>query len=247
MDTNDTNSVHTNIPMTRRAIRIIRIISFIGINSYIGIGYSQDYPDAGSWNTFNLEYTLNPKFIGLFTQECRIKENFSRLNLFYTNLGIEYKAAKNFKAALVYRWIDKYQDDNSYSFRHRLMLDLTFKQKFGKLTASYRNRAQVEARDIYSSDDGAAPEWYSRNKFGVKYDMEKRYTPFVSAEFRYQFHDPRAVDSDRTWHRGRYVLGAEYKINNRNMVSAYCLIQHEWNVPTPQTQYIAGLEYNLTL
>lgn len=209
--------------------------------------HAQDYPDAGSWNTFNLEYSLNSKFTGLFTQECRIKENFSRLNLFYTNLGVEYKVAKNFKAALVYRWIDKYQDDNSYSFRHRIMLDLTAKHKFGKLTFSYRNRTQVESRDLYSSAAGAVPEWYSRNKFGIKYDMGKRYTPFASAELRYQFHDPRAVESDGTWHRGRYVLGAEYKINNKNTFSAYYLIQNEWNVSTPQTIYIIGLEYTLSL
>lgn len=208
---------------------------------------SQDYPDAGLWNTFNLEYSLNSKFTGLFTQELRVKENFSRLNLFYTNLGIEYKVAKNFKAALVYRWIDKYQDDNSYSFRHRLMLDLTAKHKFGKWVTSYRSRVQVEGRDIYSSVDGGVFEWYWRNKFGVKYDFEKRYTPYLSAEFRYQIRDHRSVESNGTWHRGRYVLGFEYKINNRNMFSPYYLFQHEFNVVTPQTQYVIGLEYNLTL
>ena len=84
--------------------------------------FSQDYSDAGMWNTFNIEKEINSKITFLFTEECRIKENFSRLNLFYTNLGLEYKVAKNFKAALVYRWIDKYQDDNTFSYRHRLML-----------------------------------------------------------------------------------------------------------------------------
>ncbi|TAL58782.1 MAG: DUF2490 domain-containing protein [Bacteroidetes bacterium] len=209
--------------------------------------HSQDYPDAGSWNTFNLEYSLHAKFTGLFTQECRIRENFSRLNLFYTNLGIEYKVAKNLKAALIYRWIDKYEDDNSFSFRHRIMLDLMLKHKFGKFVTAYRNRTQVEERDIYSSDDGRVPEWYSRNKFGVKCDMEKRYTPFASVEFRYQFHDPRNIDSDKTWHRTRSVAGVEYKINNKNIFAAYYLVQIEYNVAAPQDQYIVGLEYTLSL
>ncbi len=208
---------------------------------------SQDYPDAGSWNTFNIEKEINSKFTILFTEECRFKENFSRLNLFYTNLGIEYKVTKNFKAAFVYRWINKYQDDNTFSYRHRLMLDITYKHKFGNLTASYRNRTQVEERDIYTSDDGSIPEWYSRNKFGVKYDMGKRYVPFASIEFRYQFHDPRNIESDKTWHRERYVLGAEYKINTKNTFGAYYLIQREYNVLSPQNLYIVGLEYTLTL
>ena len=155
--------------------------------------------------------------------------------------------AKNFKAALVYRWIDKFQDDNTFSYRHRLMLDLTVKHKFGNLTLSYRNRTQAEERDIYSSDKGAIPEWYSRNKIGVKYDIGARYTPFASAEFRYQLHDLRNIESEGTWHRNRYALGAEYKINNKNTFAAYYLVQHEYNVLTPQNLYIVGLEYTLSL
>ena len=228
-------------------ISIIRIICIISIFSYIGIGFSQDYLDAGSWNTLNIEKELNSKFTALFTEEFRLKENFSRLNLFYTNLGIEYKAAKNFKAALVYRWIDKFRDDNTFSYRHRLMLDLTCKHKFGKIIMSYRQRLQVEGRDIYSSENGSNLEWYSRNKFGVKYDMEKRYTPFVSVEFRYQLHDLRNIESDKTWHRNRYAIGIEYKINNNNIFAAYYLIQREYNVLSPQNLYIAGLEYTLSL
>ena len=129
---------------------------------YLGIGktVAQNYPDAGSWNTFNVEYGINSRFTALFTEEYRIKENFSRLNLFYTNLGIEYKVTKYIKAALVYRFIDKYQDDNSFSFRHRLMLDLTLKKKFGKLGLSYRQRLQAEEKNIFSSDAGRINEWY---------------------------------------------------------------------------------------
>lgn len=209
--------------------------------------FAQDYPDAGSWNTFNLEKNITQKVAFLFTEELRFKENFSRLNLFYTNLGIEYKVFKNFKAALVYRWIDKFQDDNTFSYRHRLMLDLTFKRKFGNLSASYRNRTQVEERDIYSSENGKTPEWYSRNKVGIKYDPGKRYIPFASVEFRYQLYDPRNVESDNTWHRTRYVVGIEYKIDNKNTFSGYYLIQQEYNVVSPQDQYIVGLEYTLSL
>ena len=212
-----------------------------------GEAIAQDYPDAGSWNTFNVEKKINSGFTALFTEECRIKENFSRINLFYTNLGIEYKAIKNFKAALVYRWIDKYQEENVFSYRHRLMLDLTYRKKIGNFISSYRQRLQIEERDIYSSDKGKNPEWYSRNKFGVKYDMDKRCIPFASVEFRYQFHDPRKKESDRTWHRDRYAFGAEYKINGKNTFSAYYLIQREYNVLSPQNLYIVGLEYTLSL
>ena len=213
-------------------------------NSLFGQVY---YSDAGSWNTLNIDCKINKKFTGLFTQECRIKDNFTRLNLFYTNLGLEFKFNDFFKAALVYRFIEKYQDDNSFSFRHRLMLDLTLKKKFGKVGFSYRQRIQVEERDIYSSNIGNIPEWYSRNKFALKYDTDKRYTPYAAVEFRYQFRNPRAWESDNTWHRNRYSFGVDYKINKKSTFGLYYLIQREFNVVLPQNQYIIGLEYSLSL
>ncbi len=206
-----------------------------------------NYPDAGSWNTFNIDYKINKKLTGLFTQECRIKENFTRLNLFYTNLGLEYKFNDFFKAALVYRFIEKYQDDNSFSFRHRLMLDLTLKKKLGKIGLSYRQRIQAEERDIYSSIIGNLPEWYSRNKFAVKYDTDKRYTPYAAIELRYQLRNPREWQSDNTWHRNRYSLGVDYKLNKKSTFGVYYLIQREFNVVLPQNQYVIGLEYSLSL
>ena len=205
------------------------------------------YSDAGSWNTFNVDVKINKKVTGIFTEECRFKENFTRLNLFYTNLGIEYKVSDFFKAALVYRFIEKFQDDNSFSFRHRLMLDLILKKKFGKFGVSYRQRLQAEERDIYSSDIGAEPEWYSRNKFAVKYDTDKRYTPYASIELRYQFRNPREWQSDNTWHRNRYALGVDYKLNKKSTFGLYYLIQQEYNVVLPQNLYIVGLEYSLSL
>lgn len=209
--------------------------------------FSQTYPDAGSWNTFNLEYGLNTRLSALFTQECRIKENFSRLNLFYTNVGLEYKVLRNFKTAFVYRFVNKYQDDNTFSFRHRLMLDLTYKTKLGKLGLSYRHRLQAEERDMYSSAGGLIPEWYSRSKIAAKYDLDKPWAPYISAEFRYQLRDFRNVESDNTWHRSRYCAGVDYKKSERSTFGVYYLIQFEYNIPLPEDQYIVGLEYTLTL
>jgi hypothetical protein len=205
------------------------------------------YPDAGSWNTINVDVKINNKITALFTEECRFKENFTRLNLFYTNLGLEYKVNDFLKTALIYRFIEKFQDDNSFSFRHRLMFDLIFKKKLGNFVLSYRHRLQAEERDIYSSEIGAEPEWYSRNKAALKYDSERRYTPYISLEMRYQIRNPREWQSDNTWHRDRYSLGVDYKLNKKSTFGIYYLIQREYNVVMPQNLYIVGLEYSLSL
>lgn len=210
-------------------------------------GYSPVYADAGHWNTFGITYGLTKHYSILFTEECRIRENYSRLNLFYTNIGFEYKMNKYFKTSLVYRWIDKYMDDNTFSFRHRLMWDATVKYPFKGWSVSYRHRLQVENRNVYSSESGKVPEWYSRNKVELNYALTSKLTPYISAEFRYQMHDPRNIESDHTWHRTRWQGGFDYEYNKKSKFGIYYLVQKEYNVSAPENIYITGLEYNLTL
>lgn len=210
-------------------------------------GLSPVYPDAGHWNTFAVSYGLTKHVSVLFTEECRIRENYARLNLFYTNIGIEYKANKYLKTSLVYRWIDKYVDENQFSYRHRLMWDATVKYPYNAWSFSYRHRLQVENRNIYSSESGVVPEWYSRNKFEVSYALNSKFSPYISGEFRYQLHDPRNLESDHTWHRTRWQGGVDYEYSKSSKFGVYYLIQKEYNVSAPENIYITGLEYSLTL
>ncbi|NCO55833.1 MAG: DUF2490 domain-containing protein, partial [Bacteroidetes bacterium] len=91
------------------------------------------------------------------------------------------------------------------------------------------------------------PEWYSRNKFTLKYDTDKRYTPYASVELQYQFRNPREWESDNTLHRSRYSIGVDYKINKKSTFGLYYLIQREFNVVNPQYLYIVGMEYSIAL
>lgn len=226
-------------------IKLLLLSFFLVVLSTFG--KAQVVNDAGLWSTFNVEKKLNKTFSVLFTEECRVKENFTRLNLFYTNIGVQAQPFKFAKVALVYRWIDKYMIDNTFSYRHRLMLDITLKKKYGSLAFSYRQRLQAEVRNIHTSEIGNIPEWYSRNKIAVKYDADGPFSPYASVEFRYQFKDPRNIESDKTWHRNRYAIGIDYKRNDKSTFGLYYLIQNEFNVSAPEDLYIVGLEYSLTL
>ncbi len=208
---------------------------------------AQAEEDAGLWTTINVEKKLSSKTSLLLTEEFRLRENFSRINLFYTDVGVNYRPYKFLKVEFSYRFIQKYLITDFFSYRHRLMLDITLRDKFGNFAVSYRQRLQSEVRNVYSSESGAVPEWYSRNKFEVKYDLQKKYTPYVATEFRYQIHNPRIIETDGLWHRARYILGVDYDLDKRNTFGLYYLIQREWNVTSPQDLYIIGVEYTLSL
>ncbi|MES2396415.1 MAG: DUF2490 domain-containing protein [Bacteroidota bacterium] len=209
--------------------------------------FAQSTNDAGLWTTFNIQKDLKKNVSVFLTEEFRLRENFTRLNLFYTDLGVAVRPFKFLKVSLAYRMIDKFLKDDTFSYRHRLMLDILLKKKAGQFSLSYRHRIQSELRNVYSSADGIVPEWYSRSKFELKYDTDKRIRPYISAEFRYQINDPRNVESDKTLHRQRYIVGLDYKRNDRDMFGFYYLIQNEFNVSAPENIYIVGLEYTLTL
>lgn len=208
---------------------------------------SQESKDAGLWATVGIEKKINKKFSLFIIEEYRQRENFTRPNLLYTQPGISFRPYDFLKISLAYRFIDKYLKDNSISFRHRLLLDITLKKKFGRFGLSFRERIQAENRNILSSESGKVPEWYSRNKLEVKYDIDKPITPYVSIELRYQIRNPRAIESDKMWSRNRYAFGLDYKRSDKHSFGLYYLIQQEYNVSAPQNLFIVGLEYSLSL
>lgn len=209
-------------------------------------GSAQVYPDAGMWNTFNLDLGIGKDLSAVFTEEFRLKDNFGSINLFYTNIGIEYKMRKFLKLGLIYRNIQKFQEDNSISFRNRLMLDITLKKEWTKCSFSFRTRFQGEVKDLYSDANGNIPEYYMRNKISFKYELNKSFSANTSVEFRYQIYERKSPETDGLYHRARPALGLDYAINKKNSVGAYYLIQYEWNVSEPEKLYILGLEYDLS-
>ena len=202
--------------------------------------------DAGLWTTLSIEKEFTKKFSVSVDEEIRLKENFTQLNLLYTNLGLNYKFTKAFKVSLTYRMIEKYMPDDWLSFRHRLMLDISYKQKIKSFSLYYRSRFQSEVQQYYSTEFGKIPEWYWRHKFELKYNLNK-FSPYLGTELRYQFTNPRSVENDYGWHRIRMFAGTDYKIDSRNTVGLYYLIQQEYDVKNPSNLYIVGLEYSLTL
>jgi hypothetical protein len=205
--------------------------------------------DAGMWNTLTIQHAVNKKISIVVDQEFRLRENYQRINLFYTNIGIDYKATKFLKISPTYRAIQKKRFDRTYSFRHRLMLDVTLKKKFTKFTLSERVRYQIEVQDLYTSRKGKQAEQFMRFKTDLKYGVTDKLTPYISCELRYQIRSPRGDGPlyDNGFHRVRNVLGVEYEINKKNTFNVYYVIQSEFGISSPESIYILGIGYTLTI
>jgi hypothetical protein len=204
--------------------------------------------DAGNWSTFTVQHEFKKKFSLNIDQEFRIKENYSRMNLLYTNIGVSYKINKHLKVEPSYRHIDKFLLDGRISFRHRLMLDVTYKLKFGKWTVSERARYQTEVKNVLSSRRGWQAEQYLRMRTGVDYKINEVFTTNYNCEFRYQINVPGSdVVYNGIWHRMRNVIGVDINFNSKNTLNLYYLIQNEFNIGDPENISISGIQYTIKI
>jgi hypothetical protein len=208
---------------------------------------SPAYSDAGHWTTLSVDYSINKKWSIIAAEEIRFRENYSRLNLLFTNIGLEFNANKYVKSALVYRFINKLDDDNSFTFRHRLMWDIIAKYKYIRWSFLYRHMLQGEYRSYFTDEFGKLPEIYSRSKIEIGYNINKKWSTYLSAEMRYQIHDYKRIVSEDNWHRIRVQAGIDYKLNKYSKIGTYYLIQKAFNVANLENIYITGLEYSMSL
>lgn len=209
-----------------------------------GLRAQKVFKDAGMWNTLSFKHKLNKKIALLLTEEFRLKENYSQVNLTYTELGVEYTLNKNIKTSLVYRAIQKFQYDNPLSYRNRLQWDIGLKKNFGKFGINYRHRLQTEVKDYFTSENGRYKEWFSRHKIGVKYNITERLAASFSGEYRLQISDPRSPEYDKGFHRQRYQGGFSYEINKKQDFGIYYLYQNEFTMQNLTDIYILGIEYS---
>jgi hypothetical protein len=159
-------------------------------------------------------------------------------------LSLNWKSSDWLRTSLSYRWINKYQQEEFFSFRHRLSFDLIIRKRLSRLVFSWRNRLQVEVQDFSSSPEGSRPEWYLRQRFEILYKSDSRLKPAFSWEARYQVRDPRQTETNGMWHRNRFQFGLQYEVDKRSTLGCYYLIQQEYNVAEPMQLYISGLEYS---
>lgn len=216
----------------------------------LGLNFSamaQAISDAGLWNTIKVNKKINKKLSLFLTEEYRVKENISQTNLLFTELGVVIKPLKFLKTSASYRFTEKYMKNKTFTYRHRFVINLTFKQKFGNVSLSYRQRIQTEYSSIYTSETGNIPAWYYRHKVGIKYKLDKPLTPYIAAEIRYQIYDHSAQESNMLFDRNRYVAGVDYKLNKKNSIGLYYLFQNNYNTSTRKKTYIIGIEYTLSL
>ena len=216
---------------------IFLFLAFFGM-----IAYSQEN-DAGLWLSLNLEKKITPALSINFSEEVRMYENITEIGTIFSDIGIAYKIGNRFKISANYRFINKRRLDDSYDNRNRYYFDFTYREKITPLILLFRVRFQSQYTDYFSSPTGKIPDYYSRTKLTLKLDIDKRIRPYLYAESFFKLDNPEGILFDNI----RYCAGIEFSFNRLHMVDLFYMIQKEYNVDDPETDFIVGLGYFFTL
>ena len=220
--------------MNKKVLALLLLITGLCFNSFSQVN------DAALWTSVNIEKKINNRLTANLSQEFRFKENISELGTAFTEIGVEHKIIKRLSASISYRFIQNRRNNDTYSLRHRMNIDVAYRIKWKKLNITIRERWQNQVKDVQSSPEGFDPESYLRSKLTFKYNLEKKYTPWIAGELFYQLNNSKGNEIDNL----RYSMGVDYKFNKKNSLTLFYLINQEVNVNDPWTSYVIGVNYS---
>lgn len=212
-------------------------ISALFILAAFAAAYCQ-YNDAGLWLSANLEKKVSPKLSVDLTPALRFNENITELDNAFLDGGVGYKLGKRLRVSANYRWAQRRKTDNTYGVRHRYYFDAVYKKKIADIVLSYRLRFQNQYNEPGRRANGLNPVMALRNKLQLKYDLGKLYTPFISGEVWYEM-DYR----EKQFNQFRIVGGIEYELNKLSGITLAYMLQKEFSVKNPVTDYNIYLSY----
>ena len=207
----------------------------------VGNGLRSQVNDAQLWMSVNLEKKLTPALSVLFTEEIKVDENITEVGTLYSDIGISYRFWKKFKAGASYRFVLKRRLDDTYKKYHSWYAEGFYREKFKPVGLTLRLRYQSRYAEEFSSEKSAIPKSHIRTKLTVKYDLQKKFEPYVYAETFFRMGETAVQSFDQL----RLCAGIEYTFNRRHMIDLRYLFCREYNAVNPETDYVVVLSYYL--
>lgn len=206
-------------------------LSFVNSNAQV--------KDVQLWADFQISHKVSDITSIEWENGLRVNENISEFGFYYSEISTKFKLYKGLSLSGNYRFAAKRKIDDSYSNRHRFSLDLGYKTSFRQFTLSLRSRVQTEFKNVETKPKGSIPESAWRNKIQIKYSLNKKIKPFVSSEFYIPILNSERFELNKL----RSSIGFEYKLNKRNSLEPYYLIDYQLNEKNPHRYFVFGISY----
>jgi hypothetical protein len=198
----------------------------------------QKQQDAVAWVMVNIEKKITNRFsLGLMTQTA-FNQNFREMGAAYLDLGVTYKLSKHISVAGNYRFTEIRNLDNFYQPSQRVYADVTLSKGYKKFYFQFRSRIQMQYYGIDPTDSYRASKYMNRNRFSIKYNINRVYSPYIFLEQFYRLNNAHNTESIRAG------IGLTYKFNLQHRIDFYFLNQFQMNRNTSRIDYIYGATYS---
>lgn len=199
--------------------------------------------DLEVWSKIGLKFKPNKKFAIQLDQGLRLNNNSSIVDQYFTDLGFKFKATKNLKFGVGFRYIGDRGGNDLFDNDFRINFDAIFKHKVKSFDLQYRLRFQNKNEIGLSTTDGDYYKNYFRLKAGIKYNIKNwKFDPTFSTEL---YRDMTKVTGG--FDNIRFTLGTSYNMKKFGALGMYYRVEQELGVSYPKTTYIVGLNYVFTI
>jgi hypothetical protein len=186
--------------------------------------YSQE-KDFGIWYGISAEHKLAKKLEIDLSSNIRTFSNASKIDEAFIEGGLGYSLNKHLAIGASYRLIKSIEDNNSYYFRHKVMLDVKGSLPAGNFNFSCRLRFQTGYKTYIQHDNDIYPYYDGRIKFKAVYKTPTfPVDPYVYIES----FCPMFSDRSGKIEKNRYSAGAELKITKKHSVELEYIFQRDY-------------------
>jgi len=197
--------------------------------------------DARLWLHLKFDKNISSKLNAELSLQNRIENNISVYSKLYSNLELSYKLNKNIRFLGGYGFGFYKNDNGTIGNRHRMYLGVLLRKKIKNVLFTYRNIYQASYYDINSSEIGAVPLFFDRNKITIKYEFNKRMDVYVSQELNLSYNQN---DYDNI-SRSRTYIGTIYNLSKRSSIESYFMFQRRFMFKNqPKRDFVFGVTYS---
>ena len=204
--------------------------------------FAQKYnDDAKLWLYIKVDKDVISKLNIQFTMQNRFENNLTEYGQLNGNVELTYKINKNLRAVAGYVFGANRRMNGTYGDRQQAYAGFLLRKKVKRFLFSYRNIVQAQYKNIYTSENGTVPLWFDRNKFTVRYELNKRIDVYVTEEINLSYGQFEYDNISRS----RSSLGAIYNISKKTNIEAYFMFQEHFRYNNqPRRDFIYGITYS---
>lgn len=223
--------------MMTKKWRYVLFIIFIPISA---IAQKKDF---GIWYGVSAEKKLTDKIDIDLSTRIRTFGNASKIEEAFLEGGLAYSFNKHLAIAGSYRLTENIEDNNSYYFRHKWLLDFKGNLPVSDFSFSCRLRFQTRIKTFIKDENDKFPDYTGRIKLKALYKTPSfPVNPYVYAESFF----PMFSDNTRTIEKNRFAAGIEFSIAKRHSVEAEYIFQRDY-LPHISDINIISINYNIKL